>query len=146
MGRYSVCTIGAGYVGAITSIILAQKNPDVDFTVVDSDSAKIDAWNSNGPPPIHEPGLETRRDLRNLLFSSDIKRGLNEAEMIFVCVNTPAATHAGDDSVEKRPVLDLRSISACVETIRDVCSRTATIVLRSTIPPDTAEGVYDRVR
>ncbi|KAH9862821.1 hypothetical protein J1614_010914 [Plenodomus biglobosus] len=42
--------------GGTTSAILALKNPSIQFTVVDINSERIDAWNST-QIPIQEPGL-----------------------------------------------------------------------------------------
>ncbi|RDK47532.1 nucleotide sugar dehydrogenase [Aspergillus phoenicis ATCC 13157] len=57
VGNFRVCMIGAGYVGALTAIALASKNPSVHFSVVDKDASVIEAWNSDHIP-IFEPGLE----------------------------------------------------------------------------------------
>ncbi|KAL3462106.1 hypothetical protein BJX64DRAFT_148325 [Aspergillus heterothallicus] len=51
------CIIGAGRVGIITAIVLASKNPDVHFCVVDANERLIAAWKSDRPP-IVQPGLE----------------------------------------------------------------------------------------
>ncbi|KAF9884724.1 hypothetical protein FE257_001285 [Aspergillus nanangensis] len=55
--EHTVCMIGAGYVGALTAIALATKNPRRQFCVVDKDKSLIDSWESECPP-IFEPGLE----------------------------------------------------------------------------------------
>ncbi|KAA8643808.1 putative UDP-glucose dehydrogenase Ugd1 [Aspergillus tanneri] len=52
-----VCVIGAGYMGALTAIVLASQNPHIPFHVVDSDEQLIAAWNSDRVP-VPEPGLE----------------------------------------------------------------------------------------
>lgn len=63
------------------------------MTIVDLNQARIDAWNSSDfNLPIYEPGLEqVVRDRRgkNLFFSSDVDKGIQEADLIFVSVNTP---------------------------------------------------------
>jgi UDPglucose 6-dehydrogenase len=60
---------------------------------VDINQARIDAWNSSDYNlPIYEPGLEavvrTARG-RNLFFSTDVDKGIMDADLIFVSVNTP---------------------------------------------------------
>ena len=73
--------------------VIALKCPEINVTVVDSNSKKIEAW--NGPIdkiPVYEPGLEkiikkTRN--KNLFFSSDIPKAINISEIIFMAVNTP---------------------------------------------------------
>ncbi|KAL4994513.1 hypothetical protein BDV10DRAFT_176714 [Aspergillus recurvatus] len=52
-----VCIIGAGKEGAITGIVLALHNPEVEFCIADSDERLIRAWNSD-TLPFSEPGLE----------------------------------------------------------------------------------------
>ena len=42
----NICCIGAGYVGGPTMSIIAQKNPKINVNVVDMNSNKIAAWNS----------------------------------------------------------------------------------------------------
>lgn len=68
-----------------------MKNPHLKVTVVDSNAARIDAWNSPSLP-IFEPGLleviEAVRD-KNLIFSADVDSAIRDAELIFVSVGTP---------------------------------------------------------
>lgn len=63
------------------------------MTIVDLNQARVDAWNSpDFALPIYEPGLEdVVREARgrNLFFSTDVDKGIEEADLIFVSVNTP---------------------------------------------------------
>lgn len=70
---HCICTIGAGYVGTVTSAILAEKNPHIDFNVVDSSQNLIDSWNTDGLLPLHEPDLQKFIPRSNLKFSSEIR-------------------------------------------------------------------------
>jgi UDPglucose 6-dehydrogenase len=69
------------------------KCPHITVTIVDLNKARIDAWNSpDFKLPIYEPGLEDVVRAcrgRNLFFSTDVEKGIREAELIFVSVNTP---------------------------------------------------------
>jgi len=60
---------------------------------VDINQSRIDAWNSaDYKLPIYEPGLEgvvRQARGRNLFFSTDVDKGIQEADLIFVSVNTP---------------------------------------------------------
>ncbi len=92
--KRNILCIGAGYVGGPTMAVIAAKGPQYKVTVVDINKEKIDAWNSDSLP-IYEPGLlEVVKEARgrNLFFSADIERGIKEAEIIFVSVNTPTKT------------------------------------------------------
>ncbi|KII60811.1 UDP-glucose 6-dehydrogenase [Thelohanellus kitauei] len=84
----NVVYIGAGYVGAVNSIVMALKCPDIKVTVVDHNRELIDAWNS-GHPPISEPQLdELYQKVKsvNLEFSHDLISSLKEGDLIFICV------------------------------------------------------------
>ena len=86
-----ICCIGAGYVGGPTCSVIALKCPDIRVTIVDLNQARIDAWNSD-KLPIYEPGLEEivfARRGKNLFFSTEVEKAIEEADMIFVSVNTP---------------------------------------------------------
>ena len=87
---HKICCIGAGYVGVPTMVMIASKCPFVDITVVDIDSERISAWNS-GNLPIFEPGLAEMLSLcrQNLRFSTNIATAIQNADIVFVCVNTP---------------------------------------------------------
>lgn len=80
-------------IGGPTCAVIALKCPHIQVTIVDLNQARIDAWNSpNFELPIYEPGLEdvvreTRG--RNLFFSTNVDKAIQEAELIFVSVNTP---------------------------------------------------------
>jgi UDPglucose 6-dehydrogenase len=87
----NILCIGAGYVGGPTMAMIARKNPAVRVTVVDISQKRIEAWNSEHLP-IYEPGLdEVVKEARgrNLFFSTDVEKGIREADLIFVSVNTP---------------------------------------------------------
>ena len=60
---------------------------------MDLNQQRIDAWNSEDfALPIYEPGLEDvvrQARGRNLFFSTDVEKGILEADLIFVSVNTP---------------------------------------------------------
>lgn len=61
------------------------------MTIVDVNPTRIAAWNSD-KLPIYEPGLDeivfACRD-KNLFFSTDVDGAIQEADLIFVSVNTP---------------------------------------------------------
>ena len=90
----NICCIGAGYVGGPTMAVIALKCPFLKVTVVDINTDRILAWNDKNLDnlPVYEPGLadvikKTRG--KNLFFSSEVKKAINESEIIFMAVNTP---------------------------------------------------------
>lgn len=119
--------------------MIAAKAPDVKVTVVDINSARIAAWNSENLP-IFEPGLDAvvkQARGRNLFFSDNVDGGIREADVIFVCVNTPTKTYgmgAGRAS-------DLRYLEACARRICKVADGPKIVVEKSTLPVKTAESI-----
>jgi hypothetical protein len=81
------------HIGGPTCAVIALKSPHITVTIVDLNQARVDAWNSpNFDLPIYEPGLEDvvrQARGRNLFFSTDVDKGIREADLIFVSVNTP---------------------------------------------------------
>lgn len=77
-------SVGAGYVGGPTCAVIALKCPHIQVTIVDLNQKRIDAWNSD-ELPIYEPGLdEVVKEARgrNLFFSTDVDKGIAEAECV----------------------------------------------------------------
>lgn len=138
-----VCCIGAGYVGGPTCALIANKNPNIEVTVVDLSEPRIAAWNSS-ILPIFEPGLqdivEVARDgsdgrIPNLHFSTDVSGAILNADLIFIAVNTPTKT-AG---VGAGSASDLGYVESAARTIAEVATTDKIIVEKSTVPCGTAE-------
>ena len=143
----NICCIGAGYVGGPTMSIIAQKNPKINVHVVDMNANKIAAWNSENLDnlPVYEPGLskvvkEARG--RNLFFSTDVNKHIEEADMIFISVNTPTKT-SGEG---KGYAADLKYVEACAKQIAEVSKSDKIIVEKSTVPVRTSEKIKEILR
>lgn len=84
--KQKIACIGAGYVGGPTMAMIAMKCPDIEVVVLDINEERIKAWNSD-ELPIYEPGLDEVVKAargRNLFFSSDTKKHVAEADIVFV--------------------------------------------------------------
>src|ERR1700752_1996767 len=91
MSVKTICCIGAGYVGGPTCAVIAYKCHDIKVNIVDLNKNRIDAWNSDRLP-IYEPGLEEvvmKRRGKNLFFTTNVDQAIQDADLIFVSVNTP---------------------------------------------------------
>jgi UDPglucose 6-dehydrogenase len=137
-----ICCIGAGYVGGPTMAVIAQKCPDIQVTVVDLNVERISKWNDPNVEniPIYEPGLsavvaEARG--RNLFFSTQVDQAIEEAEMIFISVNTPTKTYGAG----KGQAADLKYIELCARQIARVAKTDKIVVEKSTLPVRTAEAI-----
>src|SRR5690606_34992349 len=139
-----ICCIGAGYVGGPTMAVLALKNPTIKITVVDVNEARIAAWNDSNfnNLPIYEPGLakvvqEARG--RNLFFSTSVEKAIDEAEMIFMSVNTPTKTYGKG----KGMAADSKYIELSARQIAKVATTDKIVVEKSTLPVKTAQAIKD---
>lgn len=124
--------------------------------MVDKDSQRIEAWNSDCLP-LYEPGLdEILADIRrrpiatgrhqdgpalNLRFSTDIERAIDEADIIVLCIDTPTKSFGIGQGV----AADLTNLQAAVKTIARVASTDKIVVEKSTVPCGTAEVIRDLV-
>lgn len=137
-----IACIGAGYVGGPTMSVIAQKNPNIQVTVVDLNQARIEAWNANDLSnlPVYEPGLDAvvaEARGRNLFFSTDVNKAIDEADMIFISVNTPTKTYGKG----KGQAADLKYIELCARQIASVAKSDKIVVEKSTLPVRTAEAL-----
>lgn len=135
--KKNILCIGAGYVGGPTMTVIANHCPDYRITVVDISEEKIRRWNSDHLP-IFEPGLKERVDRvrgKNLFFSTDIDRGIAEADMIFVTVNTPTKTFG--EGMGR--AVDLQFMEQTARRIREHASSNTIVIEKSTIPVRAAE-------
>lgn len=137
-----ICCIGAGYVGGPTMAVIAQKCPDIQVTVVDLNEQRIKDWNdpNTNNIPIYEPGLseivaEARG--RNLFFSTEVEKAIDEAQVIFISVNTPTKTYGKG----KGMAADLKYIELCARQIAKVAKQNKIVVEKSTLPVRTAEAI-----
>jgi UDPglucose 6-dehydrogenase len=94
-----VCVVGTGYVGLVTGACLAQIGHHV--ICVDNNETKVKQMQS-GQSPIFEPGLteimEDSMALGRLEFTTDLAAGVQNGEIIFIAVGTPALPTGESDT------------------------------------------------
>ena len=137
----NICCIGAGYVGGPTMAVIANKCPEIKVTVVDLNEKRIADWNSNDLP-VYEPGLdEVVKEARgrNLFFSTEIDKNLQEADIIFISVNTPTKDYGSGSG----QAADLRFIESCARRIAEAGGGNKIVVEKSTVPVRTAQMVKE---
>ncbi len=137
-----ICCIGAGYVGGPTMAVIAEKCPHIKVTVVDLNEKRIAAWNDVNVDniPVYEPGLGEivgKARGKNLFFSTEVDKAIDEAELIFISVNTPTKTYG----TGKGMAADLKYIELCARQIARVSKTDKIIVEKSTLPVRTAEAI-----
>lgn len=138
----NICCIGAGYVGGPTMAVIAKNNPDIKVTVVDMNAERIAAWNDPDVNniPIYEPGLSeivaSARN-KNLFFSTEVDKAIDEAELIFISVNTPTKTYGKGKGMAS----DLKYIELCARQIARVAKSDKIVIEKSTLPVRTAQTI-----
>jgi UDPglucose 6-dehydrogenase len=129
-----ITVVGTGYVGLVTGTCLAETGNHV--CCVDIDERKVNKLR-NGQVTIYEPGLEKlfERNLKEerLSFTTDLREGLEEAEIVFLALPTPP----GEDGSA-----DLQYVLGVAEHIGRLLTDYKIIIDKSTVPVGTAEKVY----
>ena len=130
-----ICVVGTGYAGLANSACLADLGNGV--TGLDLDKLKIDQLNQ-GTLPIYEPGLteivQRNIDAGRLVFSSSPDRGMQDAELIFLCVGTPSGIEGETDLAE---------VEQAAIDIATRIHQPVVIVNRSTVPMGTGDWMFD---
>ncbi len=133
-----VSIIGSGYVGLVTGACFAEVGHNV--TCVDNDSRKIEILRA-GKVPIYEPGLEEliHRNVsaQRLRFTSSVKEGVENSQVVFIAVPTPPQ-HDGS--------VDLSFIEKVAREIAGVLTDYRVIVDKSTVPVKTGEKVAESIK
>jgi len=129
-----ISVIGAGYVGLITGLCLAEKGHQI--ICVDLDQEKVEKINHK-IPPIYEKGLEKllRKNInRNLKAITDIHKAVLESDVSFIAVGTPF--NGGQ--------IDLRYIKEASQQIGMALKEKNSyhlIVVKSTVVPGTTDEI-----
>lgn len=128
-----VTIIGTGYVGLVSGTCFAELGNEV--LCVDIDAKKVENL-KKGNIPIYEPGL-TELVLRNkkegrLHFTTDIKEGVDFAEVIFSAVGTPP---------DKDHKADLSAVRAVAKSFGKEVSKYTVFVNKSTVPVGTSDEI-----
>ena len=133
----NVAIVGTGYVGLVSGACFSEVGADV--TCIDIDYAKIEGLR-RGEIPIYEPGLDelVRRNVAagRLHFATSLAEVIDEVEMVFCAVGTPADE---DGSADLRYVLDVaRDFGRCINGY-------TLLVTKSTVPVGTSDLVRAEV-
>ncbi|MGB0952256.1 MAG: UDP-glucose dehydrogenase family protein [Planctomycetota bacterium] len=130
-----ITIVGTGYVGLVAGTCFSEMGNTV--TCIDIDAEKI-ARLQEGLIPIYEPGLSemvlnnVRHD--RLFFSTDLKKAVEEARVVFIAVGTPS----GDDGSA-----DLSAVYKVAADIGRHANGPKLIVDKSTVPVGTAARVKE---
>jgi UDPglucose 6-dehydrogenase len=125
--------VGVGYVGLVTGICLAEIGHDV--ICVDNVKEKIEKL-KDSKSPIYEPGLEafieSNLKKNKIQFTTDLKEGVENSEIIFISVGTPSLPNGQ---------ADLSYVEAVATDIGRYINNEKIIVNKSTVPIGSGDWV-----
>jgi UDPglucose 6-dehydrogenase len=131
----NICVIGTGYVGLVTGTCFADLGNRV--VCLDIDHTRIDKLHQ-GIMPIYEPGLEqlVSQNVKagRLIFTTDYKDALKDAQFAFIAVGTPSGVDGE---------ADLQYVRQAAEAIADIVEEPIIVVNKSTVPVGTGDWVAD---
>jgi len=130
--------IGTGYVGLVGAAVFSGWGNKV--VGIDIDKKKVEMIKA-GRMPIYEPGL-SEVVLRNtkenrLSFTTSLAKGIEDAEIVFICVGTPQGVTGA---------ADLSSVWKVAKEIGRNIRSYKVIVTKSTVPVGTNESVKEIIR
>ena len=133
-----ITVVGTGYVGLVTGTCFAESGNQV--VCIDINKDKVNKMQA-GQIPIYEPGLETlfHRNIKadRLHFSTDLQKGVEFGEIIFLALPTPEDE---DGSADLSYVMDVAGKIG--EIIENSPKNTYKIIVnKSTVPVGTADKV-----
>lgn len=130
-----ITIIGTGYVGLVTGTCLAEIGNSV--LCADINVLKINGL-IKGIMPIYENGLETlvkkHSQTGHLSFTSDVPDSIEQADIIFIAVDTP---------MSESGAADLSAIRRVIGTIAQHINHYKVIVTKSTVPIGTSIWIRD---
>ena len=129
----NIAVVGTGYVGLVTGTCFAETGNMV--TCIDIDQKKVEKM-QQGQIPIYEPELDVlfERNIKagRLHFTTDLAKGVADAEIIFLALPTPP----GEDGSA-----DLSYILGVADQLGKILTDFKVIVDKSTVPVGTADKV-----
>ena len=132
-----VTVLGAGYVGAVSAVVLAYLGHQV--TCVEPALQRLGRWR-RGEDPLGEPGLAALLAQVDVEFVAE-PSGVGSADVIVIAVGTPM-------DATGRP--DVSQVDAAAAGIAGLTKDGAVVLMRSTVPVGTCDrlqrGALQRVR
>lgn len=134
----NIAVCGTGYVGLVTAAIFSSFGNQV--WGIDIDKNKIENL-KKGKVPFYETGL---RELvlnglkkRKLIFTHSFSQAIPQAQIVFICVGTPA---------KKNGDYDLSAVLSSAKEIAKNLKKYTVICIKSTVPPGTGQQVKEIIK
>lgn len=133
-----IACIGTGFVGVVTSSVLAKLGHEV--VGLDIDQNRLDSL-KQGIVPFYEPGLqelllETQQS-GHLTFTTDYQTAITDSDVIMIMVGTPSSPDGQ---------ADLKYVYSASESLAPHLKSGAIVVVKSTVPPGTNAKVRELIK
>jgi len=129
--------VGAGYVGLVTALGLAEAG--FDIVVSEADGRRLDGLRRQ-EIPFFEPGLfdllTKHATQRRIRFTASNADAAQASPMVFIAVPTPANEN-GD--------ADLSIVERVVDEVAPTMAPGSVLVIKSTVPPGTGDRLQARI-
>ncbi len=126
--------IGTGYVGLVSGVCFSDVGNKV--YCVDKDQNKINSL-KKGNVPIYEPGLEEllKKNLKQnrLIFTSNLKKAVQDSNIVFICVGTPTKKNSNS--------ADLKNVFEVARQLKKYITKYKIIITKSTVPVTTGDQI-----
>ena len=135
-GMTRLCVVGTGHVGLVYGVAFALAGHSV--LGVDVNASAIRSL-QNGKPTFFEPGLEAalKRAVKSkkITFSGDVRGGVRDAAIVFLCVGTPSRADGSIDTTY------LKDAATTVGDGMRSGTRYQVVAVKSTVVPGTTEEI-----
>ncbi|HKY73826.1 MAG TPA: UDP-glucose/GDP-mannose dehydrogenase family protein [Patescibacteria group bacterium] len=134
----TICVIGTGFVGVVSSAVFASfGNIVYGLDVLENKIEKL----KKAEIPFFEPGLEelvrSGVEKGTLRFTTSYEEAIKDAEVVILAVGTPSAPDGQ---------ADLKYVFAAAESLAPYLKNQAIIAIKSTVPPGTNMNVENRIK
>jgi UDPglucose 6-dehydrogenase len=133
-----ICVVGAGYVGLVTAVCLADSG--IEVRLLDVDIQRLDMLRA-GRSPIHEPLLDELLakvlERGTLVLHDDVAQAMRGARIAMLAVGTPPLADGRADLSQVRAALSSTVAHAGPDTV---------MVIKSTVPPGTTASLRSLCR
>lgn len=134
----TICVIGTGFVGVVSSAVFASfGNTVYGLDVLEDKVEKL----KKAEIPFYEPGLaelvQAGVERGPLRFTTSYEEAMKDADVVIIAVGTPSASDGQ---------ADLKYVFAAAESLAPFLKEGAIVAIKSTVPPGTNKKVEDRIR
>lgn len=133
-----ITIVGTGFVGVVSAAVYASFGHTVFG--LDVDEKKVEML-KQAQVPFFEPGLsellQEQQSKGTLFFTTNYQESISQCEIIVIAVGTPSSSQGK---------VDLKYVYNAIESMAPYLQENTIVVLKSTVPPGTADTVIASIK